>query len=109
MLRICPAGMRMQLPLDALVHTGPSWQAGANYLMLFSAHAALQNVDLAQGLVSGSMRALDVAGAAGPIDTYFEGHIVDDVHNTFWTRTWGASREMDLRHWSKFEGFADIK
>jgi hypothetical protein len=78
-------------------------------LMMLSAHAVLQDVDLAQGLVSGSMRALDVAGAAGPIDTYFEGHIVDDVHNTFWTRTWGASREMDLRHWSKFEGFADIK
>jgi hypothetical protein len=55
------------------------------------------------------MQALDVEGSAGPIDTFFEGHIVDDVHNTFWTQTWGASRETDLRHWSKFEGFAGIK
>lgn len=69
----------------------------------------LQEVDHAQGRVSGSMRALDVAGAAGPIDTYWEGEIVDDVHNSFWTHGWGASRETDLRHWSKFEAFADIK
>jgi hypothetical protein len=69
----------------------------------------VQDVDLSRGHVSGSMQALDVEGAAGPIDTFFEGHIVDDVHNTFWTQTWGASRETDLRHWSKFDGFAGIK
>lgn len=69
----------------------------------------LQDVDHSQGRIRGSMRAQDVAGAPGPIDTYFEGDIVDDVNNTFWTHTWGTSRETDLRHWSKFEGFASIK
>lgn len=69
----------------------------------------VQSVDYERGTLSGSMYALDVAGAAGSIDTYWEGHIIDDTHNTFWTHTWGASRETDLRHWSEFDGFADIK
>lgn len=69
----------------------------------------VQAVDYSRGRLSGSMQALDVAGAAGPINTYWEGDLIDDVHNSFWTQTWGASRETDLRHWSKFSGFADIK
>lgn len=71
--------------------------------------ALLQDVDYSRGSLSGSMRAIDVDGAAGPIDTYWEGEIIDDVHHTFWTQTWGASRETDLHHWSNFESFADIK
>lgn len=71
--------------------------------------ALLQDVDCSRGSLSGSMRAIDVDGAAGPIDTYWEGEIIDDVHHTFWTQTWGASRETDLHHWSNFESFADIK
>lgn len=46
------------------------------------AAGCVQDVDYRLGRVSGSMRALDVAGAPGPIDTFFEGHIIDDMNNT---------------------------
>jgi hypothetical protein len=66
-------------------------------------------VDWARGTLSGSMQASNVVGAAGPIDTFFQGAIVDDVHHTFWTGDHGASQATDLRHWSKFPGFSPLR
>jgi len=68
-----------------------------------------QDVDLSRGYVAGSMVA-DVAGnPAGPVETFWEGVVVDDTSNTFYTGTWGATRSSDLRHWAKFDGFEELR
>lgn len=51
------------------------------------------------------MEARNVPLAQGPIVTYWEGEVVDNVHHSFMTRKWGASAGTDLAHWGKFEGF----
>jgi hypothetical protein len=62
------------------------------------------------------MQALNVPGASStPIVTFWEGHVVDDARFSFYTRGapgWGAgapAREVDLKHWGKFEGFAALR
>jgi hypothetical protein len=55
------------------------------------------------------MQARNVPGMQQPIETFWEGSIVDDVNHTFFTRAWGASRDTDLQHWAKFDGWAAIK
>jgi hypothetical protein len=69
----------------------------------------LQDVDLARGYVAGTMQARNVPGMQQPIETFWEGCIVDDVNHTFYTRAWGASKATDLQHWAKFDGWQDIK
>jgi hypothetical protein len=69
----------------------------------------LQDVDLARGYVAGTMQARNVPGMQQPIETFWDGCIVDDVNNTFYTRAWGASKATDLQHWAKFDGWQDIK
>lgn len=62
------------------------------------------------------MQALNVPGASGaPIVTFWEGHVVDDARHSFYTRGcpgWGVGapgRDVDLKHWGKFEGFASLR
>jgi hypothetical protein len=76
----------------------------------------VEGVDHASGAVCGTMQALNVPGASStPIITFWEGHVIDDVRINFFTRCapgWGQGapgREVDLKHWSKFEGFAALK
>ena len=77
----------------------------------------VEGVDAATGAVCGTMQALNVPGAGGaPVVTFWEGHVVDDGRHTFYTRGgapgWGAGapgRDVDLRHWGKFDGFAPLR
>jgi hypothetical protein len=64
------------------------------------------------------MQALNVPGAgAAPVVTWWEGHILDDRRHTFFTAgsagfAGGGSvpgRETDLKHWGRFEGFAQLR
>ncbi len=59
----------------------------------------MQGLDWSRGYVCGTMEALNVPGAKSPIVTFWEGHVVDNVNHTFYTRGWGAARETDMRHW----------
>lgn len=90
---------------DTHTHT----HAHAHFRSLALSHHCLQEVDAARGRLAGSMQAFDVAGADGPIDTFFEGEVIDDANATFWTGSYGASTSTDLRHWSKFQSFADVR
>eukprot|EP00878_Enallax_costatus_P036754 GHUV01041303.1.p1 GENE.GHUV01041303.1~~GHUV01041303.1.p1 ORF type:complete len:116 (+),score=31.97 GHUV01041303.1:301-648(+) len=67
-----------------------------------------QDVDMQSGHVSGIMQASNVPGMQQPIETFWEGCVIDDVNNTFYTRCWGASRDTDLQHWGKFEGWSEL-
>eukprot|EP00899_Mesostigma_viride_P003491 jgi/Mesvir1/13142/Mv06111-RA.1 len=69
----------------------------------------LQGCDLAQGYLCGSMEALNVPSAESSVITYWEGEIVDNNNYTFFTGQWDASRETDVKHWSKFPSFAGLK
>ncbi|KAG1664898.1 hypothetical protein FOA52_006244 [Chlamydomonas sp. UWO 241] len=57
----------------------------------------------------GVMEAVNVPHAAAPIVTFWEGEIVDNANNTFLTNKWGASRDIDMKHWSKFSGFVGLE
>eukprot|EP00775_Hariotina_reticulata_P006882 gene6882-7098_t len=69
----------------------------------------LLDVDPSRGYIAGSMVA-DVAGnPAGLVETFWEGAIINDASNTFYTGAWGATRSNDLRHWARFDNFEDIR
>ena len=68
----------------------------------------LHGCDLSRGHVCGTMCANDVPSASSPIITWWDGEVIDGVHHTFFTHKWGASRETDMQHWARFEGFAEL-
>lgn len=52
------------------------------------------------------MEALNVPCTRGPICTFWEAEIIDNIHHTFYTHKWGASKETDIAHWSRFAGWS---
>jgi len=68
----------------------------------------LQGCDLEHGYLCGSMEALNVPSAETPVVTFWEGEIVDNRNYTFLTGKWEATKEIDVRHWSKFQCFAPL-
>eukprot|EP00897_Mesotaenium_endlicherianum_P009247 jgi/Mesen1/8350/ME000463S07796 len=69
----------------------------------------LQGCDLARGFLCGSMEALNVPSTDSSVVTFWEGEIVDNRNHSFFTAQWGATRETDVKHWSKFSSFAPLK
>jgi hypothetical protein len=57
------------------------------------------------------MTAQDVPEATAPVVTYFEGEIVDNKNHSFYTShtDWSALSDTDIRHWSKFSAFKELK
>ena len=41
--------------------------------------------------------------------TQWEGQVVDNANHSFLTRSWGASRQSDLKHWGKFAAFGPLR
>ena len=44
-----------------------------------------------------------------PVITAWEGEVVDNANHSFLTQKWGATREVDMKHWRKFvRGFSPL-
>lgn len=78
---------------------GENWQVNVR----------VQGCNWARGYVCGVMEALNVPQAKSPIITFWEGEIIDNVNNTFFTNKWNTSKDTDIQHWSKFDGFTEMK
>ncbi|KAK9829261.1 hypothetical protein WJX72_004841 [[Myrmecia] bisecta] len=68
----------------------------------------LQECDLPCGYVCGTMCAMNVPSAKSSVITFWEGEIIDNVHNTFVTSKWGAKVETDWKHWEQFSAFTPL-
>mmetsp|Transcript_14567 Transcript_14567/g.37169 ORF Transcript_14567/g.37169 Transcript_14567/m.37169 type:complete len:138 (-) Transcript_14567:1241-1654(-) len=44
-----------------------------------------------------------------PINTFWEGEIIDNRNNFFFTKQWGANDCIDLGHWSLFSQFQPLR
>lgn len=69
----------------------------------------IEEVNLDTGYVCGSMRAENVPQAKTPVVTFWEGDIIDNVNHCFITSKWGAEKNVDVKHWPRFDGFQPIK
>eukprot|EP01024_Parvocaulis_polyphysoides_P055257 TRINITY_DN5639_c0_g1_i2.p2 TRINITY_DN5639_c0_g1~~TRINITY_DN5639_c0_g1_i2.p2 ORF type:complete len:103 (-),score=7.47 TRINITY_DN5639_c0_g1_i2:31-339(-) len=61
-----------------------------------------------RGYVCGMMRAVNVPGASGPILTFWEGEIIDNINHTFQTQKWEAQAMDDEYYWNLFSSYALI-
>lgn len=71
-------------------------------------NVCVQGCDLEHGYLCGTMEALNVPMADTPVVTFWEGEIVDTKNYTFFTGKWEATRDDDLRHWTKFTSFSPL-
>lgn len=70
--------------------------------------ATITQYDPASGYVAGCMEASHVPDMPSPVTTFFEGEIIDNQHNTFFTADWEACPGTDILHWRKFEPFREL-
>ena len=63
------------------------------------------------GEICGTMTAQDVPEAEAPVVTFFQGEIIDNVNNSFYTShtDWAALAETDIRHWARFPAYHKIR
>ena len=69
----------------------------------------VHGVDLLRGRLFGTMEALNIPQASSPVVTAWEGEIIDNHNFTFVTSKWGATSDVDMKHWHKFQGFASME
>jgi len=69
----------------------------------------VHGVDLNRGQLFGTMEALNIPQANSPVITAWEGEIIDNRNFTFVTSKWGATSDIDMKHWRKFPGFAPME
>ncbi len=43
-----------------------------------------------------------------PVETTWQGEIIDNCNHTFDTQKWGASHISDMKNWSKFSAFSEL-
>ncbi|OMH86179.1 hypothetical protein AX774_g251 [Zancudomyces culisetae] len=60
----------------------------------------LEEVDIENGVLCGSLRMFNIPWYAREVITKFSGEIVDFRNFDQWTRRWGASTNTDLAYWS---------
>ncbi|KAJ2852924.1 hypothetical protein J3B02_003363 [Coemansia erecta] len=66
-------------------------------------HVVIQSVDMANGRVAGTMRAINVPRMPRTVETHWEGEVVDFVNYTPLTGKWHAKCKEDTEHWSMFD------
>jgi len=44
-----------------------------------------------------------------PVETFWEGEIIDNKLHAFWTNKWSADMRTDIEYWSRFAAFRDLK
>ncbi|CAI7912681.1 unnamed protein product, partial [Closterium sp. NIES-53] len=69
----------------------------------------IQQCDMRRGYLCGSMEALNVPSTDTSVVTFWDGEIVDGKNYSFFTGQWDATRETDIKHWSRFPCFSQLK
>jgi hypothetical protein len=59
------------------------------------------------GKLCGCMETL--ALPSKPVLTFWEGEVIDNVNNFFFTGRWNASPKVDLHYWSQFHAFSPLR
>ncbi|RKP24841.1 vacuolar import and degradation protein-domain-containing protein [Syncephalis pseudoplumigaleata] len=68
----------------------------------------IQHVDLEAATLSGYLHIHGLTTDYPELTTFFEAEIIGSRYS-FLTRKWGASEEIDKRHWTKFSAFEPYK
>lgn len=91
------------------VYTGTQVVRGAKTDESWRVTVRLQQCDLEHGYLCGSMEALNIPSTEKSVITFWEGEIVDNKNHSFVTGQWDASKEMDVKHWSRLASFLPLK
>ena len=67
----------------------------------------MQDVDLTQGMAWGTS-SWQLPNGQDPVETTWQGEIVDNCNYTFDTQKWEASHLSDMKNWSKFSAFSEL-
>ncbi|CAK0781167.1 hypothetical protein CVIRNUC_005302 [Coccomyxa viridis] len=67
----------------------------------------VQDVDLRQGMAWGTS-SWQLPNGKAPVETTWQGEIVDNCNHTFDTQKWGASHLSDTKNWNKFPAFSQL-
>lgn len=70
----------------------------------YQVNVKIQYIDYANSYLCGYLTIYNLTKSHPSLTTFFEGEIISAQH-PFHTRKWDATEEIDLSHWSKFEGF----
>ena len=90
----------MTCAIDKHAHSGAFMRADRRHM--------LQDVNLEDGTLCGSST-WHLPNGKSPVETAWEGEIIDNVNHTFLTQKWGATQQSDLKHWSKFAHFVPLR
>lgn len=72
----------------------------------YEVNVKIQHVDFDQSYLYGYLCISHLTASHPTLTTFFEGEIISDKY-PFLTRKWEATSEIDLEHWSRFEGFTE--
>lgn len=77
----------------------------------WTVEVAIQECNLSNGKICGTMTACNVPEATAPVVTFFEGEIIDNINASFYTphTDWSAVADTDLAHWGRFTAFRDLR
>lgn len=70
----------------------------------YEVNVKIQHVDFEQSYLYGYLCISHLTTSHPVLTTFFEGEIISEKH-PFLTRKWEATSDIDLAHWSRFEGF----
>lgn len=71
---------------------------------------SITSIDHKNGLISGTIdkKVISITGKKEQVKSYFEGEIIDGVHNSFTSNLTSGCEILDVYFWSRFPNFKDI-